>query len=210
MNVLLHNLQENGRPPLCNLIWVLRLERWVNFFSHIMQEYGCSPVCVLRCMFRLERWVNCFLHTSHEKGLSPVCTLVCLCSSLRKAKLLLHTSHEKRRSVPLNPVTELRLWLTDVTHVSQRDNISLLLALSWPGVFLLRENAFLYVSQESKLSSLCNSDNSALSSPRISSTLISFMKCAASIRVAFNLTLWKEKEIYLDLSSWHNTKLQKS
>jgi hypothetical protein len=193
MNFLLHTLQEKGRSPPCNIICVFRLDLWVKFFSHILQEKGLSPVCILRCLFRLERWVNCFLHTSHEKGLSPVCTLVCLRTSLRLVKLFLHTSHEKRRSGPLNPFTALLLWLNDVTHVSQRDNISLLLVLSWPGVLLLRENAFLHVSQESKLSSLCKSENSALCSPRGPSPPLSLTKCLASLLVEFNLIIWKEE-----------------
>jgi hypothetical protein len=71
-------------------------------------------------------------------------------------------------------------YINDVAHISEWDIISLPLALVWSGI-----------SQKSHLTSLCLSNNSALPSPIRSSNLISLMKCAASVWVAFNLMLWK-------------------
>jgi hypothetical protein len=95
-------------------------------------------------------------------------------------KHLLRTSLEKRRSRPLIVSIALRCWVNDVTHVSQQDVISLPHAV--------RENTSLHISQESNTSSLCNSDNSALCSPRGSLILIPLKKSAPSVRVSFNLT----------------------
>jgi hypothetical protein len=161
-------------------VWILRclfrLDLWVNVFLHTSHEKGCSPVCILWCMIRFERWENLFLHTLHTNGRSPVWTLIWLSRLKRLVKLLLHTSQEKCRSRSFIPSIVLRCWVNNVTHVSQRDILSLPLAV--------RENFSLHISKESITSSLCNSDNSALCSPRCSLTLISLMKSAASVWVS--------------------------
>jgi hypothetical protein len=82
-----------------------------------------------------------------------------------------------------------------VAQSSQRDNVPVLLALVCPDIFL-RENDFLHTSQEFKLSSLCNSDDSAVFSPGILSTLTSVFEPVASVLITSNLTLWKEKKLY--------------
>jgi hypothetical protein len=130
---------------------------------HILNQKSLYPVRNLRCAFRLESWVNLFWHTLYGKGRSPVCVTWDAC-------LILFVE-----------------WT-----VSERDIVSLPLALVWP-------DTSLHNSQESNTSVLCNSDNSALCSPRGSSNLTSLMKCAASVWVAFNLTLWKEKKLYQGL-----------
>jgi hypothetical protein len=154
-------------------------------------------VCTLRCRFRLQRWENFLLHNLQENGLSPLCTLVWFSRLKRSVKLFLHTSHMKCRSRFLKLCISLPLGANDMKQDSQRVIASLSRSLVW--LFILG-NIFLHISHESNLTSLSLSGKSALSLPTGSSTLISFMEWAASVRVVFNLTLWKENKLHQVLS----------
>jgi hypothetical protein len=164
-DLCLQILHENVRTPLCIVWCVFRLERWANFFLQILHEKGRFLVCTLRWMLRLERWLNFFLHNSHSYGRPPLCILVWSFTLERRVKLFFHTWHGKRRSRSIVGATELHFSVNDGAPVSQRDIISLPLVLKWLDRLFLRENCFLHISQESKLTSLCLPDNSEHSSP---------------------------------------------
>jgi hypothetical protein len=161
-------------------------------------------VCTLRCVVMWGRWVNIFLHTSHEKGRSPVCTLIWFSRLGQPVQLLLHTLHAKGRAQPLNRCNALRLWVNDVTHITQVIVFLLLpLVRVCPDRLFLQENGFLHISHVWTFSSLHNSGNSALCSQRSSSALTSLFKCVAAVLVALKLTFWKKEKLYQDLEwSW--------
>jgi hypothetical protein len=143
-------------------------------------------VCILRWMLRLELWVNVFLLSLHQNGRSPVRTLRCWIRLERWVYLSDTPCTEEVVLLCVYCDAILGLWV--LRNVSEWDIVSLPLALAW-----------LSISQKSQLTSLCVSYNTALPSPRGSSNLISLMKCAASVWVSFNSTLWKDKELYQDL-----------
>jgi hypothetical protein len=156
-------------------------------FSYtFLQERGYSLVCILRWMLRLELWVNVFLLSLHQNGRSAVRTLRCWFRLERWVYLSDTPCTEEVVLLWVHCDAILGLWV--LRNVSKWDIVSLPLALVWSSISL-----------KSHLTSLCVSYNTALPSPRRSPNLIFLMKCAASVWVAFNSTLWKDKKLYQDL-----------
>jgi hypothetical protein len=74
VNFSINTLQQKGHSALCNLIWVFRLEFWVNIFLHIVQEKGRYPVCILRCFLGWIAKQTLFTYFARKKSFSSVCS----------------------------------------------------------------------------------------------------------------------------------------
>ena len=73
--------QANGLYPLCFLIWVIRLEDWLNTFPHTTHLCGFSPAMLYNdikiSLWRIKSHLLYFTELKPINTILPVCMYVC-------------------------------------------------------------------------------------------------------------------------------------